>query len=59
MPTWRGRDRQWFELAVVDGDLDAEVARLGGLGARRLGGRADGVVELTDPDGGLFRLTAG
>ena len=49
-----GRNRQRFDL-VVEGDLAAEVERLVGLGATRLGDTEHGV-ELADPDGNEFRL---
>jgi hypothetical protein len=54
-----GRNRQRFELAVVDGDLQAETERLIGLGATRLGDADGGAVELADPDGNEFILTRG
>jgi hypothetical protein len=50
LPPRLGPDRQWFELAA-GGDLPAEVDRLVGLGATRVGERT-----LTDPDGTGFRL---
>ncbi len=53
-----GRNRQRFHLGVVDGDLGAEVDRLTALGATRLGSTDDGAVELADPDGNEFSLTA-
>ena len=52
-----GRNRQRLDLTLADGDLAAEVDRLVALGATRLGGDADGGVELADPDGNEFRLT--
>ena len=52
-----GRNRQRFDLALVDGDLGAEVDRLAALGATRLSSAEDGAVELADPDGNEFRLT--
>ncbi|WP_392467826.1 VOC family protein [Arsenicicoccus cauae] len=56
----RGRNRQRFELAVVKGDLEREVDRLAGLGARVVGRDAGGeVVELVDPDGNEFQLCRG
>ena len=51
-----GRNRERFELEVTSGDLDTEVARLVGLGARRLETAAEGSVELADPDGNEFAL---
>lgn len=54
----RGRNRQRFDLTVIDGDLAVEVDRLVGLGAARLD-EADGAVELADPDGNEFRLGRG
>lgn len=49
--------RQRFELAVVEGEVADEVARLVGRGATRV--RDDeGVVELADPDGNAFSLRA-
>ncbi|MBC9715699.1 VOC family protein [Streptomyces sp. TRM66268-LWL] len=42
---------------VADGDQEAEVERLIGLGAKRLGA-TDGVVLMTDPDGNEFRVLA-
>lgn len=54
-----GRNRQRFELAVVAGDPAAEGERLVALGATRLAVGADGVVELADPDGNEFCLSAG
>ncbi|TYP90540.1 VOC family protein [Blastococcus xanthinilyticus] len=55
----RGRNRQRFHLTCADGQLSAEVERLVGLGATRLGGAGDGVVELADPDGNEFSLAPG
>jgi len=55
----RRRNRQRFDLALVDGDLGAEVDRLSALGATRFGSAEDGAVELADPDGNEFCLTAG
>ena len=54
-----GRNRQRFDLVVVDGDLGGEVDRLAALGATRLGSAEAGAVELADPDGNQFCLTAG
>jgi glyoxalase superfamily protein len=48
VPPKDGRNRQRFDLSAAD--LPAEVERLLGLGATRLGDR-DGGVELADPDG--------
>jgi len=53
-----GRNRQRLDLALVDGELVAEVDRLAALGATRLGSAQDGAIELADPDGNEFRLTA-
>jgi glyoxalase superfamily protein len=53
------RNRQRFDLAVVDGGLDAEVERLAALGATRLSSVEEGAVELADPDGNEFSLTRG
>lgn len=53
----QGSDRQRFEL-VATGDLVAEVERLVGLGARRLGTASSGVILLADPDGTEFRVRA-
>ena len=52
----RGRNRQRFDLTLVDGDPADEVARLAAIGATPLGVVADGVVELADPDGNEFVL---
>jgi catechol 2,3-dioxygenase-like lactoylglutathione lyase family enzyme len=54
-----GKNRQRFDLAVVGSDLGTEVDRLATLGATRLGSAEDGTVELADPDGNEFCLTAG
>ena len=51
-----GRNRQRLDLAALD--LAAEVERLVVLGATKLGDRDSGV-ELVDPDGNEFTLTAG
>ena len=48
-----GPNRMYFVLAADD--LDAEVERLVGLGAR-LVARTDARVELADPDGNEFHL---
>lgn len=71
LPERHGPDRQRFELALV-GDpggaaaavadpasdaLRAEVERLVGLGATRIGGVEAGAVRLADPDGNEFRLS--
>jgi hypothetical protein len=53
----RGRNRQRFELTLVDGELAPEVDRLVALGATRLGGVEGGVHELADPDGNEFCVT--
>ncbi|MGN9810437.1 VOC family protein [Micromonospora sp. BQ11] len=49
-----GRNRQRFDLAVTGVDLQAEVDRLGSLGATRPEIGADGTVMLADPDGNEF-----
>ncbi len=54
-----GRNRQRFDLALADGDLEAEADRLVAAGATRLGGIDEGVVELADPDGNEFCLALG
>ncbi len=54
----QGPDWQRFEL-VVDGDHDAEIERLIGLGARHLGDVRPGLVLLADPDGTEIRVRAG
>ena len=54
----QGRNRQRFDFTLVDGELAAEVDRLVALGATRLGSAGDGVVELADPDGNEFRVSA-
>ncbi|KQY46390.1 VOC family protein [Cellulomonas sp. Root137] len=56
VPPKQGRNRQRFDLDLVDGDLEAEVDRLVALGATRLGEVEDGAVELADTDGNEFRL---
>jgi len=56
VPVKEGRNRQRFDLTLVDGDLAAEVERLAALGATRLGAADDDAVELADPDGNEFRL---
>jgi hypothetical protein len=58
VPT-HGRNRQRFELALIDGGLAAEVDRLVALGATWLGSAEHGVVDLADPDGNAFWLTNG
>ena len=55
----RGRNRQRLHLTVSDGDLAVEVDRLVALGATRTGGGGGDEVELADPDGNEFSLTAG
>ncbi|MEO5662320.1 MAG: VOC family protein [Nocardioides sp.] len=55
----RGRNRQRFDLTVIDGDLAVEADQLVGLGATWLDEAADGAVELADPDGNEFRLGRG
>ncbi|WP_258725297.1 VOC family protein [Cellulomonas sp. NS3] len=71
VPERHGRNRQRLELALVGdpagagpagagaaGDaLAAEVERLVGLGATRIGSVEDGAVELADPDGNELRLS--
>ncbi|GEL94071.1 VOC family protein [Cellulomonas composti] len=52
----RGRNRQRFDLTVLDADLDDEADRLVALGATRLTAADDGVVALVDPDGNEFSL---
>lgn len=52
----RPRDRQRYDLTLVDGDLDPEVDRLVALGAARLDGPPDGWARLADPDGHEFLL---
>ena len=42
---------------MAAGDPATEVERLVALGATRLAGARDGVVELADPDGNEFCLT--
>lgn len=59
VPAKHGRSRQRLDLALVDGDLGAEVDRLLALGATRLSSAKNGAVELADPDGNEFRLTSG
>jgi hypothetical protein len=49
-----GRNRVHLELEADD--PDAEVERLVGLGAHRIGRLDTGAVELTDPDGNSFRV---
>ncbi len=51
-----GRNRQRLEVAVTEGSLADEVARLTSLGATQVGDLTDGAVELTDPDGNEFVL---
>jgi hypothetical protein len=57
-----GRNRQWLDVVVDaaggDPDRDAELERLVSLGATRLGELEDGAVELADPDGNEFRISA-
>jgi predicted enzyme related to lactoylglutathione lyase len=48
-----GRNRMYFVLGADD--LDVEVERLVGLGARVVE-RREGEVEMTDPDGNELRL---
>ena len=57
IPPKRGRNRLRFDLAPsAGGDGETEAERLVSLGATRLGGAADGPVELADPDGNEFRV---
>jgi glyoxalase superfamily protein len=56
LPAKHGRNRQRFELALVDGALDDEADRLVALGATRLGTTVDDAIELADPDGNEFCL---
>ncbi|RKS67885.1 hypothetical protein CLV35_3789 [Motilibacter peucedani] len=53
-----GRNRQRFELAALGGELDAAVERLTALGAGVLRPLEHGILELADPDGNEFVLTA-
>lgn len=53
-----GRNRQRFEVQLVGGGTAGAVGRLVALGAS-VGTTEDGTVELTDPDGNAFSLTAG
>lgn len=53
------RNRQHFELVPADGRQDAGIDRLISLGATRLTVDEDGIVEVADPDGNEFRVTAG
>jgi len=53
------RNGQRFELVPTDERQDAEVDRLVSLEATRLEVGEDGAVELADPDGNEFRVTAG
>ncbi|MGW6131663.1 VOC family protein [Cellulomonas sp. NPDC055163] len=57
-----GRElRTPVHLQLTTGDLDGEVRRLQGLGARRLGGLTAGgrrSVTLVDPEGNAFDLVA-
>lgn len=51
------KNRQHIDFAAVDGDLDAEVERLVGLGATRHGSQEMPEVRwvtLTDPEGNEF-----
>ncbi|WP_315097749.1 VOC family protein [uncultured Cellulomonas sp.] len=50
------RSRQRLDLAVPGGDLEAEVARLTGLGARVLGDADHGALALADVGGTEFWL---
>jgi predicted enzyme related to lactoylglutathione lyase len=53
-----GKNRLHFDLAPpVEGDVQAEVERLGSLGATRLDGQGDtGRVVMADPDGNEFSV---
>lgn len=50
---------QALEVAPSDGDRDALVERLLGLGATRVGTAPGGVLVLADPDGGSVRVLPG
>ena len=52
------RNRQRFDLVPSGGDQPAVVDRLVALGATRLGAGEGGGVELADPDGNEFRVSA-
>lgn len=54
-----GRNRQRFDLTLTTNDLTAEVDRVVGAGATRLGSAGDGAVDLADPDGNEFSITHG
>jgi hypothetical protein len=54
-----GRNRQRFDITPADGDQAAFVDRVIALGATRLGVGENGAVELADPDGNEFSVTAG
>jgi catechol 2,3-dioxygenase-like lactoylglutathione lyase family enzyme len=52
-------NRQRFHIAPVDGDQASEVERLISLGATRLETGEGGALDLADPDGNAFCVTAG
>ena len=58
VPPKSGRNRQWFHLSTVAGDLAPEIERLTALGATVLGGVEDGAGEMADPDGNEFWLAS-
>ena len=58
VPRRHGRNRQRFDLEVLDDELSDEVDRLVALGATRIGA-GPRAVELSDPDGNEFCLGAG
>lgn len=54
-----GKNRLHFEVAPIDGDQDAELARLIGLGARKVDigqGAGRSWVVMADPEGNEFCL---
>jgi catechol 2,3-dioxygenase-like lactoylglutathione lyase family enzyme len=58
----RGKLRSHLDLVAADGDVEAEVDRLIGLGARRADvGQtgAEGFVVLADPEGNEFCVLSG
>ncbi len=66
VPPKTGRNRQRLEVTPDVGEVEREVDRLTGLGARRLGpggvegvAGVDGAAELADPDGNELCLTSG
>jgi catechol 2,3-dioxygenase-like lactoylglutathione lyase family enzyme len=54
-----GRNRQRFDLELVDATLADELERLIGLGARVLHREGGGAVALADPDGNEFQILPG